>query len=67
MICLVRSWNFGFLANLIAEVLSMKRGVDFTYFSYKSSRISVSHTISLVASATTTYSISIVESFGTDC
>ena len=65
--CLVRSWNFGFLANFIAEVLSIMSGVDCTCFTCKSSRIFLSHTISFVASAAATYSAFIVESAGTDC
>jgi len=42
-------------------------GVDCICFTYKSSRIFLSHTISFVASATATYSASVVESAGTDC
>jgi hypothetical protein len=57
----------GFLANLIAEVLSTRRGVEFTCFSCKYSSIFLSHTISFVASAAATYSASVVESVGTDC
>ena len=65
--CLVRSWNFGFLANFIADVLSIMSGVDCICFTCKSSRIFLSHTISFVASAAATYSASVVESAGTDC
>ena len=65
--CLVRSWNLGFLASLIAEVLSINNGVDFSCFSCKSSSIFSSHTISFVASAAATYFDSVVESSGTDC
>jgi hypothetical protein len=64
--CLVQSWNLGFLANLIAEVLSTRRGVEFTCFSCKSSSIFLSHTISFVASTIATYFSSVVESVGTD-
>ena len=39
-------------------------GVEFTCFTYKSSRILLGHTISLVASVVATYSASIVESVG---
>jgi hypothetical protein len=67
LMCLVRSWNLGFLANLIEEVLSTRRGVEFTCFSYKSSSIFMSHTISFVASTTATYSTLVVEFAGTDC
>ena len=62
--CLVRSWNLGLLASLIAEVLSTNNGVEFSFFSCKYSSIFLSHTISFVASAATTYSV--VESIGTD-
>src|ERR1700728_3884390 len=65
--CFVRSWNFGFLANFIAEVLSIMSGVDCTCFTCKSSRIFLSHTISFVASTATTYYASVVESAVTDC
>jgi hypothetical protein len=33
VMCLVRSWNMGFLANLSAKVLSTRREVEFTCFS----------------------------------
>ena len=62
LICFVRSWNFGFLANFIAEVLSIMSRVDCTCFTCKSSRIFLSHTISFVASAAATYSAFVVES-----
>ena len=62
----VRSWNSGFLANFIAEVLLIMSGVDCTCFTYKYSRIFLSHNISFVASAVATYSASVVESVGTD-
>ena len=65
--CFVRSWNFGFLAKFIVEVLSTMSGVDCTCFTYKSSIIFLRHTISFVASAAATYSASIVESAGTYC
>src|SRR5712692_2820169 len=65
--CLVRLWNLGFLASLIAEVLSTSNGVDFSYFSCKYSSIFLSHTISFVASAAATYSASVVESARTNC
>src|SRR5713226_8923213 len=65
--CLVRSWNLGFLASLITEVLSINNKVEFSCFSCKSSSIFLSHTISFVASAADTYSSSVVESTGTDC
>jgi len=42
-------------------------GVDCTCFTYKYSRIFLSHTISFVASAVATYSASVVESTGTNC
>src|SRR5712692_8293743 len=64
---LVRSWNLGFLASLIAKVLSTNNGVEFSCFSCKSSSIFLSHTISFIASAAATYFASIVESAGTDC
>ena len=64
--CFVRSWNFGFLANFIIEVLSIMSGVDCTCFTCKSSRIFLSHTISFVASAAATYSAFVVESAGID-
>ena len=64
--CLVRSWNIGFLASLIVEVLSTNNGVEFSCFSCKSSSIFLSHTISFVASAAATYSASVVESARTD-
>ena len=63
LMCFVRSWNVGFLANFIAEVLSIMSGVEFTCFTCKSSRIFLSHTISFVASTAATYSASV----GTDC
>jgi hypothetical protein len=56
----------GFLENLIAKVLSTRRGVEFTYFSCKSSSIFLSYTISFVSSIVFTYSTSIVESTGID-
>src|SRR6266849_1110049 len=65
--CLVRSWNLGFLASLIAEVLSTNNGVEFSCFSCTSSSIFLSHTIPFVASAAATYSASVVESARTDC
>ena len=43
LMCFVRSWNFGFLANFIVEVLSIKRGVECTCFSCKYSKIFLSH------------------------
>lgn len=67
LMCLVRSWNLWFLANLIAEVLLTSRGFEFTCFSCKSSSIFLSHTISFVAFFGTTYSTYVVESIGTDC
>ena len=65
--CFVRSWNFGFLANFIAKVLSIMSGVDCTCFTYKSSSIFLSHTISFIASVAAMYSTSVVEYAGTDC
>lgn len=44
----VWSWNLGILANLITKVFSTRRGVEFTYFSYKYSSIVPSHTIFFV-------------------
>ena len=64
LMCFVRSWNLELLANLITEVLSIKSGVAFTYFSYKSSSIFMSHIISFVASATMTYHASVMEFVG---
>jgi len=55
------------LANFIAEVLSIMSGVDCTCFTYKSSIIFLSHTISFVASVAATYSTFVVESAGTNC
>jgi hypothetical protein len=57
----------GFLANLIAKVLATRRGVEFTYLSYKYSSIFPSHTISFVSSSTATYSSFVVESSETYC
>lgn len=65
--CLVRSWNLGFLDNLIAKVFPTRIGVEFTCFSYNSSSIFLSHAISFVAYDVTTYSTFMVESIGTDC
>jgi len=67
LMCFVRSWNFRFLAYFIVEALPIMRGVECTCFSYNSSIIFLSHTISFVASAATTYSTSVVESAGIDC
>ena len=64
--CFIQSWNFGFLANFIEKVLSIMSGVDCTCFTYKYSRIFLSHTISFVASAAAMYSASVVESAGTN-
>src|SRR5882762_4773336 len=64
--CLVQSWNLGFLVSLIAKVLSINNGVEFSCFSCKSSSIFLSHTISFVALAAATYSASVVEFAGTD-
>ena len=58
--------ELGFLAGLIAEVLSINNGAEFSCFSCKSSSIFLSHTISFVASVAATYSASIVESSRTD-
>ena len=67
LMCLVRSWNLGVLANLIEKVLSINKGVEFSYFSYKYSSIFLGHTISFVASAISTYFSYVVESVGTEC
>ena len=67
LMCLVRSWNMGFLANLIVEVLSTRIGFEFTCFSFKFSSIFLSHTISFVASVAATYSTSIMEFSRIDC
>ena len=64
LMCLVWSWNLGFLANLIAEVWSINNGVEFPCFSCKYSSIFLSHTISFVTSTAATYFASIVESVG---
>ena len=61
LMCLVRSWNMGFLASLIVEVLSINNGVEFSCFYCRSSSIFLSHTISFIALAAATYSASIVE------
>jgi hypothetical protein len=53
--------EFGILANLFAKVFSTRRLVEFTYSSCKSSSIFLSHKISFVAFATTTYSSFVVE------
>ena len=66
LMCLVRSSNFRCLANFISKMLSIKRGIEFTCFSCKSSKIFLSHTFSFVASSVATYSASVVESVGTD-
>lgn len=67
LICLVQSWNLGLFSNLIAKVLSIRKGVELTCFSYKSSRIFLSHAISLVSSTTATYFSFVMESTGTEC
>ena len=67
LLCFVRSWNFVFLANYIAEVLLIKGGVECTCFFVKSYRIFLNCTISFVASAAATYSASVVEFVKTNC
>ena len=66
LMCLVRSCNLGFLASLIAEVLSINNRVEFSCFSWKYSTIFLSHTISFIASTAATYSASVVESARTN-
>ena len=66
LVCLVWSWNFGFLANLITKLLPTYRGVEFTCFSYKYSSTFSVHTISFATFATTTYSTFVVEYVGTN-
>ena len=67
VMCLVRSWNLGFLANLIAQVLSISRGVEFSCFSCRSSSIFFIHIIFIVVVAIATYYVSIVEYVGIGC
>ena len=67
LMCFVRSWNLGFLANLIAKVLSINKGVEMSCFSYKYSSIFLRHTFSFVSSISSTYFAYIFESTGTRC
>jgi len=51
---------------MVYKLLSTRRGLEFTCFSYKSSIIFLSHTISFVTSMDATYFASVVEYVGAD-
>ena len=59
--------EYRILSQLDYRSMSINNGVEFSCFSWKYSSIFLRHTISFVASATATYSASVVESAGTDC